>query len=274
MYNKKLFKQAGLDPEKAPDDARGVRGRRPRRRQARRRRPRHLLRRQLRRLRGLHLVADRLGRRRAGHERRRHEVAAQQRRDQGDLHDLARPGRRRHGADAGLQERDRPDLDRCFPKGKIGIMPMPGHACTGSPTTSSARATSASRRSPASRAASRPSSAATASASPRTARTPTQAWNFLAWLESDDAQVEVVAKDGNVVSRTDLANNKYTAADPRLVTDQQGRRQGPDAVRPELRPDLQRPAGTVARRCSGTRCSATRARSTRTTTRSPRRCSQ
>ena len=44
------------------------------------------------------------------------------------------------------------------------------------------------------------------------------AWNFLAWLENDDAQVNVVAKGGNVVSRTDLANNQYSAADPRLVT--------------------------------------------------------
>ena len=44
------------------------------------------------------------------------------------------------------------------------------------------------------------------------------AWNFLSWLESDAAQVEVVAKGGNVVSRTDLADNKYSSADPRLVT--------------------------------------------------------
>jgi multiple sugar transport system substrate-binding protein len=43
------------------------------------------------------------------------------------------------------------------------------------------------------------------------------AWNFLAWVQSDEAQVEVVAKGGNVLSRTDLANNKYLSADPRLV---------------------------------------------------------
>jgi multiple sugar transport system substrate-binding protein len=35
---------------------------------------------------------------------------------------------------------------------------------------------------------------------------------------SEDAQVGVVAKDGNVVSRPDLANNQYSAADPRLAT--------------------------------------------------------
>jgi multiple sugar transport system substrate-binding protein len=44
------------------------------------------------------------------------------------------------------------------------------------------------------------------------------AWNFLAWTMSDEAQVEVVAKNGGVLARTDLANNEYSAADPRLVT--------------------------------------------------------
>ncbi|MFU8875715.1 ABC transporter substrate-binding protein [Micromonospora sp. SL4-19] len=45
-----------------------------------------------------------------------------------------------------------------------------------------------------------------------------QAWNFLNWMMSEDAQVEVLAKDKDVVSRSDLANNKYAAQDPRLVT--------------------------------------------------------
>ena len=44
------------------------------------------------------------------------------------------------------------------------------------------------------------------------------AWNFLAWTMSDEAQIEVVAKAGNVVARTDLADNKYSAEDPRVVT--------------------------------------------------------
>ena len=42
------------------------------------------------------------------------------------------------------------------------------------------------------------------------------AWNFIAWVQSDEAQVEVVAKNGNVLTRTDLANNKYIT-DPRVV---------------------------------------------------------
>jgi multiple sugar transport system substrate-binding protein len=44
------------------------------------------------------------------------------------------------------------------------------------------------------------------------------AWNFLAWTMSDEAQIEVVAKAGNVVARTDLAENEYSSADPRVVT--------------------------------------------------------
>ena len=35
--------------------------------------------------------------------------------------------------------------------------------------------------------------------------------------QSDEAQIEIVAKGGNVLARPDLANNKYSAADPRLV---------------------------------------------------------
>jgi len=45
-----------------------------------------------------------------------------------------------------------------------------------------------------------------------------QAWNFLNWMMSEDAQVEVLAKNKDVVSRADFANNKYAATDPRLVT--------------------------------------------------------
>lgn len=45
-----------------------------------------------------------------------------------------------------------------------------------------------------------------------------QAWNFLAWMMSEEAQVDVLAQDGNAVSRSDLADNEYSAEDPRLVT--------------------------------------------------------
>jgi multiple sugar transport system substrate-binding protein len=45
-----------------------------------------------------------------------------------------------------------------------------------------------------------------------------QAWNFLNWMMSEDAQVGVLAKGNDAVSRGDLANNEYAAADPRMVT--------------------------------------------------------
>ena len=45
-----------------------------------------------------------------------------------------------------------------------------------------------------------------------------QSWNFLSWLMSEDAQVEVLAKNSDVVSRSDLAENEYSNKDPRLVT--------------------------------------------------------
>jgi multiple sugar transport system substrate-binding protein len=57
-----------------------------------------------------------------------------------------------------------------------------------------------------------------------------QAWNFLNWLMSEDAQVEVLAKNNDVVSRSDLADNKYAAEDPRLVTINQVAAQGETPV--------------------------------------------
>lgn len=44
------------------------------------------------------------------------------------------------------------------------------------------------------------------------------AWDFMAWSLSDAAQVEVLAKNKDLIARTDLAENKYSAADPRVVT--------------------------------------------------------
>ncbi|MXS75699.1 sugar ABC transporter substrate-binding protein [Microbacterium sp. CSI-V] len=44
-----------------------------------------------------------------------------------------------------------------------------------------------------------------------------QAWNFLSWLTSEDAQVGVLAKGGSTVARSDLADNEYSAKDPRQV---------------------------------------------------------
>ncbi|MEU4832170.1 sugar ABC transporter substrate-binding protein [Streptosporangium sp. NPDC023615] len=43
------------------------------------------------------------------------------------------------------------------------------------------------------------------------------AWEFLSWTVSDEAQVEIMAKNKDVLARTDLSNNKYSAEDPRVV---------------------------------------------------------
>ncbi|KUL27865.1 sugar ABC transporter substrate-binding protein [Actinoplanes awajinensis subsp. mycoplanecinus] len=45
-----------------------------------------------------------------------------------------------------------------------------------------------------------------------------QACNFLSWLTSEAAQVDVLAANDSTVARTDLADNKYAAKDPRVAT--------------------------------------------------------
>ncbi|TDD12229.1 sugar ABC transporter substrate-binding protein [Nonomuraea deserti] len=42
------------------------------------------------------------------------------------------------------------------------------------------------------------------------------AWEFLSWTVADEAQVEIMAKNKDVVARIDLAGNKYSAEDPRV----------------------------------------------------------
>ncbi len=42
------------------------------------------------------------------------------------------------------------------------------------------------------------------------------AWDFISWTLSDQAQVDVVAKNKNITVRSDLADNTYAKQDPRL----------------------------------------------------------
>jgi multiple sugar transport system substrate-binding protein len=42
-----------------------------------------------------------------------------------------------------------------------------------------------------------------------------QAWDFLKWTLDENAQVEIIAKNGDLPCRTDLTSNKYTGSDPR-----------------------------------------------------------
>ena len=53
-----------------------------------------------------------------------------------------------------------------------------------------------------------------------------QAWNFIEWTLSEENQVDVVAKAGSLPSRVDLADNEYSAPDPRIVTAIEGQATG------------------------------------------------
>jgi multiple sugar transport system substrate-binding protein len=53
-----------------------------------------------------------------------------------------------------------------------------------------------------------------------------QAWDFILWTLSEQAQVEVVAKNRNITVRSDLDDNVYAQQDPRLVTFTQLARNG------------------------------------------------
>jgi multiple sugar transport system substrate-binding protein len=44
-----------------------------------------------------------------------------------------------------------------------------------------------------------------------------EAWNFITWCLSPDVQVNIFAKNGSIPVRTDLAVNKYSKLDPRFV---------------------------------------------------------
>jgi len=52
---------------------------------------------------------------------------------------------------------------------------------------------------------------------PATAKHAATALEFLNWVLTDEPQLEVYAKTGNLPARTDLTKNKYFAADPRLT---------------------------------------------------------
>jgi multiple sugar transport system substrate-binding protein len=44
-----------------------------------------------------------------------------------------------------------------------------------------------------------------------------QAWDFIKWELSEEAQVNIIAKSGNLPARVDLADNKFSSKDPRVV---------------------------------------------------------
>ena len=50
----------------------------------------------------------------------------------------------------------------------------------------------------------------------------TEAFDFISWTLADHAQVEDIAKNGDLPARVDLANNQYTAKDPRQAATVKG----------------------------------------------------
>jgi multiple sugar transport system substrate-binding protein len=101
-----------------------------------------------------------------------------------------------------------------FPKGKVGVMPMPSTTLglmpknldlgvAPIPGPDGGKATFV---------------GGDAIGISATSKKADEAWNFLAWSLGDTAQIDVVAAHKDVVARTDLASNKYSEADPRLVT--------------------------------------------------------
>jgi multiple sugar transport system substrate-binding protein len=49
----------------------------------------------------------------------------------------------------------------------------------------------------------------------RSSKHPAEAWDFLKWTLDEHAQVDIIAKNGDLPCRTDLTGNQYTASDPR-----------------------------------------------------------
>ena len=59
-----------------------------------------------------------------------------------------------------------------------------------------------------------------------TSKKPTQAWDFLKWTLEENAQTEIITKNGDLPGRTDLSGNKYTAGDPRTKLIAEGLKNG------------------------------------------------
>ncbi|MGW1777871.1 ABC transporter substrate-binding protein [Streptomyces sp. NPDC002143] len=100
-----------------------------------------------------------------------------------------------------------------FPKGKVGIMPMPSTTLGLMPKDLDLGVAPI----PGPDGGSSTFVGGDAIGISATSKSADQAWNFLAWSLGDEAQVDVVAAHKDVVARTDLAANKYSAEDPRLV---------------------------------------------------------
>ena len=102
-----------------------------------------------------------------------------------------------------------------FPKGVIGVMPMPSTTLGAMPNNSKVKVGVAPIPGPDGGESTFVGGDSIGISA--TSKHPDQAWDFISWTLSDQAQVEIVAKNKDILARTDLASNKYSATDPRVV---------------------------------------------------------
>jgi multiple sugar transport system substrate-binding protein len=114
----------------------------------------------------------------------------------------------------GTQDEQGPTWTGIFPEGNIGIMPMPSTTLGLMPDTFETGVAPI-------RGVDGGESTFVGGDSigiSANSQVPDQAWHFIAWTLSDDAQIDIVAANNDVVARTDLAVNEYSEQDERLVT--------------------------------------------------------
>ncbi|MBN6057506.1 sugar ABC transporter substrate-binding protein [Nonomuraea sp. RK-328] len=111
------------------------------------------------------------------------------------------------------KEEQGPTWTGFFPKGEIGVMPMPSTTLGLMPKDMKIGVTAIAGPDGGESTFVGGDSIGVAS----TTKNADAAWDFLSWTMSEDAQVEVMAKNKDVLARTDLAGNKYSSEDPRVV---------------------------------------------------------
>ncbi|MEV0149825.1 MULTISPECIES: sugar ABC transporter substrate-binding protein [unclassified Nonomuraea] len=111
------------------------------------------------------------------------------------------------------KEEQGPTWTGFFPKGEIGVMPMPSTTLGLMPKDMKIGVTPIAGPDGGESTFVGGDSVGISS----TTKNADAAWDFLSWTMSDDAQVEVMAKNKDVLARTDLSSNKYSSEDPRVV---------------------------------------------------------
>ncbi|WP_245657687.1 ABC transporter substrate-binding protein [Herbidospora mongoliensis] len=114
---------------------------------------------------------------------------------------------------ATTKEEQGPTWTGFFPKGEIGVMPMPSTTLGSMPADMKIGVAPIAGPDGGESTFVGGDSVGISS----TSKNADAAWDFLSWSVSDEAQVEVMAKNKDVLARVDLANNKYSAEDPRVV---------------------------------------------------------